>query len=268
MTPAAPVNGSVPACSPTLRQRHCERRRPLSQPSGPSGRKVISSDDSSFRWCRRAVLGFASWLALPSRASRARSRTSEVDIPLWWAAGGFCLQFSLDSGSDSGLGGKRRIKAVADTGSPFLLLAKCLRPDCRSYCAEVGCFEGQGAPSGEADSVEGYASGLVEVAWRRGGRLTFPDATEAVELPEMRFGVQGRIIGFGGTGKAVFLGLIRDHMSDVKTSFLEQTPFQIRHSWRRYFESATCHDPSATWSVPTLDAQHCSTKALSCISVS
>ena len=30
-----------------------------------------------------------------------------------------------------------RIYAVADTGSPFLLVAKCLRKDCATYCAEA-----------------------------------------------------------------------------------------------------------------------------------
>ena len=78
---------------------------------------------------------------------------------------------------------------------------------------EVGCFEGQGAPSGEADSTEGYASGIVEamfvrlarggtpmacpsgkVAWRKSGTVTFPDATDAsVELRGMRFGVQAAL---------------------------------------------------------------------------
>ncbi|CAE7783787.1 unnamed protein product [Symbiodinium pilosum] len=149
-------------------------------------------------------------------------------MPLRWAAGGFYLCFSLQSSSASAACDSSRITAVADTGSPFLLVAKCLRSDCKTYCAEVGCFEGQGSPSGEADSMEGYASGLVEVAWRTNGKVSFPGASrgDALELQNMRFGVQGRVIGFGGTGKAVFFGLIRDHMSDIKTSFLEQTPFQ------------------------------------------
>eukprot|EP00435_Cladocopium_sp_Y103_P075904 s178_g68.t1 len=37
---------------------------------------------------------------------------------------------------------------------------------------------------------------------------------------------QGRVVGFGGTGKAVFFGLIRDHKPNIQTSFLEQTPFK------------------------------------------
>ncbi|CAE7038059.1 unnamed protein product [Symbiodinium sp. CCMP2592] len=208
------ISGGMP------RQRVCQH--------GSS--KVISVDtvnpSSPFR--RRSVVGMIGFSALAKWPSRARGSCPlrEVEMPLHWAAGGFSLWFTLSS-SEKGRTGKKRIKAVADTGSPFLLVAKCLRKDCESYCAEVGCFEGQGAPSGEADSTEGYASGIVEVAWRKSDTVTFPDATDSsVELREMRFGVQGRIIGFGGTGKAVFLGLIRDHMSDIKTSFLEQTPFQ------------------------------------------
>eukprot|EP00439_Symbiodinium_sp_Y106_P082467 s561_g21.t2 len=214
------VHGASQISSGMPRQRVCQHR----------SSKVISVDivnpTSPFR--RRSVVGMIGFSALAQWPSRARGGgpLPEVEMPLHWAAGGFSLWFTLSS-SEKGRTGKKRIKAVADTGSPFLLVAKCLRKDCESYCAEVGCFEGQGAPSGEADSTEGYASGIVEVAWRKSGTVTFPDATDAsVELRGMRFGVQGRIIGFGGTGKAVFLGLIRDHMSDIKTSFLEQTPFQ------------------------------------------
>eukprot|EP00439_Symbiodinium_sp_Y106_P082520 s561_g21.t4 len=199
------VHGASQISSGMPRQRVCQHR----------SSKVISVDivnpTSPFR--RRSVVGMIGFSALAQWPSRARGGgpLPEVEMPLHWAAGGFSLWFTLSS-SEKGRTGKKRIKAVADTGSPFLL---------------VGCFEGQGAPSGEADSTEGYASGIVEVAWRKSGTVTFPDATDAsVELRGMRFGVQGRIIGFGGTGKAVFLGLIRDHMSDIKTSFLEQTPFQ------------------------------------------
>lgn len=36
--------------------------------------------------------------------------------------------------------------------------------------------------------------------------------------------------GFGGTGKAVFFGLLRDRASDVNPSFLEQTPYKAQLS--------------------------------------
>jgi len=202
--------------------------------SGPQQAFKLQKGDSSFHICRRLAVGIAAAL-LPRLPAKARGTiSSEVEIPLRWDAGGFYMWFSLDSASAQGQESAKnphRIYAVADTGSPFLLVGKCLRPDCAAYCAEVGCFEGEGAPTGEADSMEGYASGLVEVAWRKSGRVTFPDANlgmsrNAVELNNIRFGVQGRVIGFGGTGKAVFFGLIRDHMSDIKTSFLEQTPFK------------------------------------------
>ncbi|CAK8994517.1 Protein kinase domain-containing protein [Durusdinium trenchii] len=122
---------------------------------------------------------------------------------------------------------RTRIYAVADTGSPFCLVARCLRKDCPSYCAEVGCFEGEGKPSGDPDSWEGYASGVVEIQWRSDGQVSFPEAEESWSMKSIGFGVQGRVIGFGGTGKAVFFGLIRDHQAGMKQSFLEQTPFRF-----------------------------------------
>ena len=152
------------------------------------------------------------------------------------------------------------------------------------YLQEVGCFEGQGSPSGEADSMEGYASGLVEVlpprsadwfaalycqvAWRTNGKVSFPGASrgDALELQNMRFGVQALpqpkakdviYLFCGRPGSCHRLrrnrksGLFRSHSrshaavslfspdrpafaltmhlrlrSDIKTSFLEQTPFQ------------------------------------------
>ncbi|CAJ1378192.1 unnamed protein product [Effrenium voratum] len=201
------------------------------------GPGVLSQNRRWFLSVGLGVLRFSS-----SRASARRPTASQV-IPLRWEAGGFYLQFCLDGRLTEDKKPKR-IYAVADTGSPFLLVAKCLRDDCPAYCAEVGCFEGEGQPSGDPDSFEGYASGLVEVQWRSRGRVSFPDANNTTpELSNIRFGVQGRVIGFGGTGKAVFFGLIRDHMSDVKPSFLEQTPFKVltvdlRHPGRETLELA------------------------------
>ncbi|CAK9017767.1 unnamed protein product [Durusdinium trenchii] len=178
---------------------------------------------------RRVVVGSLTGLLVgrtAARRARARTRLSKVKIPLHWEAGGFYLYFTL-SGERKSKENQKRIYAVADTGSPFCLVARCLRKDCPSYCAEVGCFEGEGKPSGDPDSWEGYASGVVEIQWRSDGQVSFPEAEESWSMKSIGFGVQGRVIGFGGTGKAVFFGLIRDHQAGMKQSFLEQTPFRF-----------------------------------------
>lgn len=199
----------------------------------------MHSARAAYSETRRATLStlsaFAAWLfsagILPQKAlAREKGRgkiapqvqPTVLAVPLHWEDGGFYLSFSL-GGSDT------KFLGVADTGSPFMLVAKCLRKDCASYCAEVGCFGGEGQQSDVPDTIEGYASGLVEIQWRRHGDIRFAGSTltgEAVTLRNLQFGVQGKVTGFGGTGKAVFFGLIRDHMSDVKTTFLEQTPFR------------------------------------------
>lgn len=43
----------------------------------------------------------------------------------------------------------------------------------------MGCFEGEGKPSGDPDSWEGYASGVVEIQWRSDGQVSFPEAEDA-----------------------------------------------------------------------------------------
>lgn len=183
------------------------------------------------RLSRRILSTFSGilWTRARSASASPRSPESKVLIPLHWEAGGFYLYYSLHGQSSNKARDNRRIYAVADTGSPFLLVAKCLRKDCATYCAEVGCFEGEGQPSADPVTLEGYASGLVEVEWRSKGQISFPEATtegSGVELSSLRFGVQGRVVGFGGTGKAVFFGLIRDHKPNIQASFLEQTPFK------------------------------------------
>lgn len=181
------------------------------------------------RLSRRILSTFSGilWTRARSASASPRSPESKVLIPLHWEAGGFYLYYSLHGQNSNKARDNRRIYAVADTGSPFLLVAKCLRKDCATYCAEVGCFEGEGQPSADPVTLEGYASGLVEVEWRSKGQISFPEATtegSGVELSSLRFGVQGRVVGFGGTGKAVFFGLIRDHKPNIQASFLEQTP--------------------------------------------
>ena len=158
-------------------------------------------------------------------------------MPLEWRGGAFCFRYRVGSSIEAARGDPGTTAGtfwgVADTGSPFMLLSKCLRRDCPSYCERWGCFSSEGRPSGLPDTLEGYASGLNEVQWREGASLAFPDAVptggaqaEPVVLSNLSFGVQGRVIGNGGTGDGVFFGLVRDRMDDIRTSFMEQTPFR------------------------------------------
>jgi len=164
-------------------------------------------------------------------ASRTKAAAKGLVVPLFWRDGGFCLRYRAagEQASSSVFWG------VADTGSPFLLLGRCLRRDCDSYCPKWGCYEGQGEPSDLPETVEVYISGQRSVEWRQGLALTFPDARLANEdklkttdnvLPDLVFGVQGAMQGTGGTGGGVYFGLIRDHSPDIRPSFLEQTPYQ------------------------------------------
>lgn len=166
------------------------------------------------------------------RSCRAEVVSQQVVVPLQWREGAFCFRYyvanSLEAARDgSAARALTSYWGVADTGSPFMLVARCLRKDCPSYCASWGCFHGEGQLTGIPDSFEGYASGLNEMQWRRGTSLMFPDASPGGEVigGDLRFGVQGRIIGAGGTGNGVFFGLVRDRMEDVQPSFLEQTDF-------------------------------------------
>jgi len=165
------------------------------------------------------------------RSCRAKVVSQKVVVPLQWREGAFCFRYyvanTAEAARDGAAGALSSYWGVADTGSPFMLVARCLRKDCPSYCASWGCFQGEGRLTGIPDSFEGYASGLNEMQWRRGTTLTFPDASPAGEVfgGDLRFGVQGRIIGAGGTGNGVFFGLVRDRMEDVQPSFLEQTDF-------------------------------------------
>eukprot|EP00929_Paragymnodinium_shiwhaense_P108282 TRINITY_DN74609_c0_g1_i1.p1 TRINITY_DN74609_c0_g1~~TRINITY_DN74609_c0_g1_i1.p1 ORF type:complete len:463 (+),score=33.13 TRINITY_DN74609_c0_g1_i1:95-1483(+) len=159
--------------------------------------------------------------------AQAPAGPSNVVVPLKWFPGGFFIRYSIRRTSKPSKGTVTAFLGVADTGSPYLLVAKCLRTDCPNYCGKWGCFDGeQGRRTNEASTFEGYASGLIEMEWREGGVLQFLDAVgPSPAIPELKFGVQGRNIGFGGLGEGVDFGLIRDHMVDVRTSFLEQTPY-------------------------------------------
>eukprot|EP00435_Cladocopium_sp_Y103_P012236 s3981_g3.t1 len=177
--PGARFPHVLPACKVT---RSCKKPR--------------CQDQCDLSRLSRRILSLFSgilWTRTRSASANPESPESKVTIPLHWEAGGFYLYYRLHGQGSNKARDSRRIYAVADTGSPFLLVAKCLRKDCATYCAEVGCFEGEGQPSADPVTLEGYASGLVEVEWRSKGQISFPEATtkgSGVELSSLRFGVQ------------------------------------------------------------------------------
>lgn len=160
---------------------------------------------------------------------------SRVTVPLLWREGAFGFNYSLIERRADGVNTGSSFWGVADTGSPFLLVGRCLRRDCPEYCSQWGCFAGNGVPFGLKDTVEVYVSGEARVEWRRGVDLAFLGANAAPEgaAPEgaalaardLVFGVQNEVAGRGGTGNGVFIGLVRSHAADIRPSFLEQTPF-------------------------------------------
>ena len=87
----------------------------------------ISGGMSCIPNSRKARASSTSSTSTSGTSSRSFQESSEnVKIPLHWDAGGFYLYFTLSSDGSASTS-SRRIYAVADTGSPFLLVAKCLR---------------------------------------------------------------------------------------------------------------------------------------------
>lgn len=250
----------LPARRPTP-SAHCAAYQGSAEPVGDGG-GVIANSATRRLACSLAVGAAATfgW----QRSARARSTqpgVAETFVPLVWREGAFCLRFSLSdssrASSSSALGST--FWGVADTGSPFLLVAQCERRDCPAYCERWGCYRGEGKASDLADTVEVYVSGESKVQWRQGVACSFPDAEEqrgrssattpavlraprwggaaasggrgpspdggATSGSGLRFGVQSGVVGSGGTGSGVFFGLIRDRSRDIRPTFLEQTPF-------------------------------------------
>lgn len=174
--------------------------------------------------CSTTVVG--TWVEPATAADQSRAEV--LKVPLLWREGAFCLRFGLTS-SGAGLATRNEPTTayywgVVDTGSPFLLVARCLRRDCPEYCWRWGCYSGEGQPSGLADTVEVYVSGESAVEWQTGAYLSFPDIGMA-SSSDMLFGVQGNVVSKGGTGSGVYFGLVSARSPDIRPSFLEQTPY-------------------------------------------
>jgi hypothetical protein len=156
-------------------------------------------------------------LAAASTCLVGREATQAVVLPrrdltlltLKRCGGAYCTEYYVEG---------QRFRAVADTGSPFLLV---FGPDGGGVCASFarwGCLSTPGASIDMADaSLEGYGGQDMGIEWRRGtlniGEFAFAP---------VNFGVVRSSVGLGGT-QAIYLGLVRDRQPRVRPTLLEQT---------------------------------------------
>lgn len=135
-----------------------------------------------------------------------RPRREISILPLKRCGGAYCIEYLVEG---------QRFRAVADTGSPFLLVAG---PNGSGECARWGCLFTPGASIDIGDaSLEGFGGQDVGVEWRR-GTLNLGD----FEFTPVNFGVVRSSVGFGGT-QAIYFGLVRDRQPRVRPTLLEQT---------------------------------------------
>lgn len=152
----------------------------------------------------------------------------------------FCTEYYIDG---------QRFRAVADTGSPFLLCDGSATASRERW----GRFVAGSDDALTLDaSEEGYGGQTVGVEWRRGqlrlagyqspwaflngkalldrmngvrsGSWTSPSRSDARFEP-INYGVVRSYQGLGGAG-AVYLGLVKNRMPRVRPTFLEQTDIQ------------------------------------------
>ncbi|CAJ1340769.1 unnamed protein product [Effrenium voratum] len=142
-------------------------------------------------------------------------------LPLEFERGAFLLTFRVEGFS---------FRGVADSGSPFLLVAACVgarlaAKRCTEYCDRYGCSRTHvGRPSGLDDNVVSFAGAYARAIWRKGnvqlGSQSFDDVT---------FGVLGETQSFGGNAGGPNFGLIKTAATqdaEIRPTFLGQTPFR------------------------------------------
>ncbi|KAL1528579.1 hypothetical protein AB1Y20_009920 [Prymnesium parvum] len=147
--------------------------------------------------------------------SSSFSRPVAITLPLQRCGGAFCTEYFVEG---------QRYRAVADTGSPFLLVdgSSCL-------ASRWGCFDEAGTTSTELNdqSEEIYGGQDVGVEWRR-GTLRFGGemaTSSTLSFAPINFGVVRSSVGKGGT-QAIYLGLAKDRQPRIRPTFLEQTDIQ------------------------------------------
>jgi hypothetical protein len=156
----------------------------------------------------RAALagGLTSYGPLDALASVPQTVQSDITLPLNLCGGAYCVEYSIDG---------QRFRAVADTGSPFLLV------DGSSVESPWGCYRGTGGSTGLDDTDELFGGEDVSVQWRSGKlELHGQDGASRV-VPEITFGIVRASVGKGGGG-AIFLGLAKRRKPRIRPTFLEQ----------------------------------------------
>lgn len=158
-----------------------------------------------------------------------------VILPLYRCGAAFCTEYRVDG---------QRFRAVADTGSPFLLVLD--RGGCGPNAGPErwGCFEPRVSAALGDSSEEGFGGQDMGVSWRRGavqlssirdskyalldrrrgaraGPWTDAEAP-SLSFEPINFGVVTSVEAKGGSG-ALYLGLAKYRQPRVRPTFLEQT---------------------------------------------
>ncbi|CAE7441204.1 unnamed protein product [Symbiodinium sp. CCMP2592] len=187
----------------------------------PLGEKAtVVAAESLLRQRRQCILLSSVLVGFPG-AAPAAGTSSGLVLPLEFERGAFLLSFQV---------GESTFRGVADTGSPFLLVAACVGSRratgrCKDYCSRYGCSQKDvGRPSGLDDNIVCFAGGYARAVWRRGdvklGNRVFPART---------FGVLGETQSFGGNAGGPNFGLIKfatAEDTEIRPTFLSQTPYE------------------------------------------
>ena len=181
----------------------------------------------------------------PAIATVTRRNPTSVVLPLLRCGGAYCTEYWVDGS---------RFRAVADTGSPFLLVLAS--QSCPGGPERWGCFENRQLGQELDRSEEGFGGQDMGVIWRRGavrlssidgggsrrqsdeatraladrregaraGPWTRPSERDDLLYEPVNFGVVTSVSQTGGAS-AMYLGLAKERnpRAAVRPTFLEQT---------------------------------------------
>ena len=179
----------------------------------------------------RALTALSASLA-GEHAASARlgpSRPAAVTLPLERCGGAFCTDYFVEG---------QRFRAVADTGSPFLLVASAPAVGGGS-CSEGasssrwGCFDESGSSTALGDtSEEGFGGQDVGVGESRGTRTrSMMSRSPVVHTPSERVHVR---LQSGGAARCALAGQARKH-SASRRLILESCGRRLGRAARRQF---------------------------------
>ncbi|CAK9115884.1 unnamed protein product [Durusdinium trenchii] len=168
---------------------------------------------------RRATCVFGSSLFANLMGLPAASASDPLILPLEFERGAFLLTFQVQGST---------FRGVADTGSPFLLVAACVGARraagrCSDYCSRYGCSQRDvGRSAGLADNIISFAGGYATAVWRQGDVQL-----GGCVLSHRTLGVLGETQSFGGNAGGPNFGLIKlaAEDSEIRPTFLSQTPY-------------------------------------------